>query len=297
MTVCIAALINFIYADNALGRAVIAVTDRMLTAGDIEYEPPQFKVAFLRKRIVVLIAGDITVHSEVVNYVQRSLAANPEDDVETVADLYANNIRKLRTKRAAIEYLAPLGLDIASFMSKQKDMLPQIAYDIANQLQAYRLDVEALVVGCNDDLSAHVFHVDGAGDKTYQHDINFAAIGIGAGHARSQFMFSRYPKIINLYRALPILYTAKRRAEVAPGVGKESDWLLITRDGWSFIQPEVIAELDKAYGEFEVATTAKLAEVEERIAATFRAVASKTPQDLAKNVDLDLTLASARPSD
>jgi hypothetical protein len=70
-------------------------------------------------------------------------------------------------------------------------MLPQLVYDLTNQMQEYQLDVEALIVGRDDRTSAHIFHIDRTGIKTYQHDINFAAIGIGAEHAKSQFMFSR----------------------------------------------------------------------------------------------------------
>jgi 20S proteasome alpha/beta subunit len=282
-------LINWIYGDKQVGRAVIAVADRMLTAGDIEYEPPQFKIAFLRRRIVLLVSGDITVHSEALTYTQRALIANPEDDIEKVAELYATQIRNIKAQRAANAYLSPLNLGMDSFVTKQKDMLRQVVYDITNQLQGYRLDVEALVIGCNDDLSAHIFHIDGEGVKTWQHDINFAAIGIGAYHAKSQFMFARYPKIINFYRALPILYTAKRRAEVAPGVGKDSDWIIVTRDGWSFVEPEVIAELDTAYSELESTTMDKLADVEKRIEKHFKA---KIPQEPAKNVDIDLVSGS-----
>jgi hypothetical protein len=104
-------------------------------------------------------------------------------------------------------------------------------------------------------------------------------------------MFARYPKIINYYRALPILYTVKRRAEVAPGVGKESDWIFITRDGSESIYPGLIQELDKSYEEFRIAAEAKLADVEERLAEVLRiATESAVPPDQAsaKTVDLNI---------
>ena len=100
MTVCIAALINWAYPDKQSGRAVIAVADRMLTSGDVEYEPPQLKIAFLRKRFVALVAGDIATHSEALTFTQRSLAGEPNDDVEAVAELYAKALRGIRRQRA-----------------------------------------------------------------------------------------------------------------------------------------------------------------------------------------------------
>jgi hypothetical protein len=267
VTVCIAALINWIYPNQEIGRAVIAVADRMLTSGsgDIEYEPAQLKLAFLRRRIVLLAAGDITIHTEALTLTSRSLASEPTDDVEDVAELYATSLRRIKNRRAYDRYLSPLNLDEHSFLTRQSEMVPNLVFELANQLQDYWLNVEALVVGCDDRLLAHIFHIDGEGNKTFHDDINFAAIGIGSNHAKSYFMASRYPRVVNYYRALPILYAAKRRAEVAPGVGKESDWILITRDGWHFIYPNIIAELGTAYDDIEKTSQQKFTDLEERL--------------------------------
>jgi len=252
---------------------------------------------------VALVAGDIATHSEALTFTQRSLAGEPDDDVEAVAELCAKALRGIRRRRAANLFLEPLSLDEDTFLAKQGKMLPQLVYDLTNQMQEYRLDVEALIVGCDDRNAAHIFHIDGTGIKTYQHDINFAAIGIGAEHAKSQFMFSRDPKVINYFRALPVLYTAKRRAEVAPGGGKDSDWLLITRDGWEFVHPSLIAELERAYGEFTAATQVKLAEVETRLVdaiskataaeAATKAIADQTP---AATLDVDIPPDTSQPA-
>jgi hypothetical protein len=91
-------------------------------------------------------------------------------------------------------------------------------------------------------------------------------------------MVARYPKIITYFRALPILYTPKRRAEVAPGVGKDADWILITRDGWQFIHPSLIAELGIAYEELQEMTQAKLTEVESRLEMVINKAAEKEKQ-------------------
>jgi hypothetical protein len=82
-----------------------------------------------------------------------------------------------------------------------------------------------LVLGCDGTKSAHIYQIDAQGMVTCHDDINFAAIGIGSNHAKSHFMFSRYPKLLTYYQALPIIYGAKRRAEVAPAVGKEPIYL------------------------------------------------------------------------
>jgi hypothetical protein len=138
----------------------------MLTSGDIEYEPAQLKVSFLRKRIIVLVAGDITIHSEALTIVGKTLASNPEDDVEIIAELYASALRTIKNKRAADMYLSPLNLTSSSFLSVQQTMAG-LVFEIANQLQEFSLDVEALVVGCDEHSAAHIFHIDWRWEQDY----------------------------------------------------------------------------------------------------------------------------------
>ena len=59
MTVCMAALLRWEYPNKETGQAVVTASDRMITAGDIEYEPQQHKVCFLRQNVVALVAGDM----------------------------------------------------------------------------------------------------------------------------------------------------------------------------------------------------------------------------------------------
>jgi len=85
-------------------------------------------------------------------------------------------------------------------------------------------------------------------------------------------------------------------------VGKDSDWLLITRDGWEFVLPPLIAELERAYDGFTAATQANLAEVETRLAdamtkaaaeATTKAIADQTP---AAAADVDIPPDTSQPA-
>ena len=53
-------------------------------------------------------------------------------------------------------------------------------------------------------------------------------------------MFSGYNKLMGYFKALPIIYGAKRRAEVAPGVGRESDFFFITKNGFERVHEKFI---------------------------------------------------------
>jgi hypothetical protein len=102
VTACVACLCNWIYGPNDFGRAVVTESDREITAGDVEYEPPQFKVSFQGKRAIVLIAGDYPTHSEALQQSQRIITRTSEGDPATIAEIYASSLRAVKFKHAAI---------------------------------------------------------------------------------------------------------------------------------------------------------------------------------------------------
>ena len=64
MTVCIAAICN--------NSVIFGASDRMLTAGDIQFEPQLQKNYLLTSKIVIQVAGDASVQAEVVQLVRTS---------------------------------------------------------------------------------------------------------------------------------------------------------------------------------------------------------------------------------
>jgi hypothetical protein len=79
--------------------------------------------------------------------------------------------------------------------------------------------------------------------------VGFAAIGIGKSHAESQFMFSGHWPLKPFDETVLLSYAAKKRAEVAPGVGKATDMVVIgPMLGFSIkVEDEHIVELDRIY--------------------------------------------------
>lgn len=159
MTVCVACLCNWTYAPNDVGRAVVTASDREITAGDIEYEPPQFKVSFQGRRAIILIAGDYPTHSEALQQTQRTIARTSEDDPATIAEIYASSLRGLKFKHACNIYLSSLGFSSDIFSSKS-DISNDLLVSLANQVQSYAgQPTEAIVVAANDE-GTHLYLVD-----------------------------------------------------------------------------------------------------------------------------------------
>ena len=66
MTVCIAAICDE-------GTMVAGASDRMITAADIEFEPPQPKIWPLTNSIIAMYSGDTSFLTEVLQGVERDV--------------------------------------------------------------------------------------------------------------------------------------------------------------------------------------------------------------------------------
>jgi hypothetical protein len=223
VTVCIAAICTWFGAP-----AVVGASDRMLTAGDIiEFEPPQTKVATLSHFCAALYAGDASVQSSIFAATYRALAADPKADVESIARVYADQYAKFRLESAERKYLRPFGLTSDTFLRRQRELSPDLVEQLNDRIFGYDLGADAIITGA-DNTGCHIYVVSDPGQVTCHDAVGFASIGIGQAHADPQFMFAKYTKQWSFPRAAFMTYLAKKRAEVAPGVGAYTDMLYIT---------------------------------------------------------------------
>jgi len=254
MTVCVAAI-----CDN--NTHIIGASDRMLTAGDIEFQPPQTKIWGLTNSIVAMVAGDMTIQSEiyqkVFNIVIDRIKIDPSNwwKVKDMAELYSNCYSELRFKRAEKEILWPLGLDKDKFIKQQKEMDTTLVQKIAKLLSNFEIPGTETIIAGNDEyidkIMPHLYVIHN--ERVSCNDATgFACIGLGYWHANSQFMSSGHTRFSSGPRTLQITYQAKKKAEVAPGVGKETDMFIIGPELGSFrpIKEEVVFDLDKIYNNY-----------------------------------------------
>ena len=66
VTVCIAA--------RSTGGMIFRASDRMLTSGDIQFEPPSQKVLYLTSAIMAMTSGDAAFQSEILQGVRTDMA-------------------------------------------------------------------------------------------------------------------------------------------------------------------------------------------------------------------------------
>jgi hypothetical protein len=221
VTVCIASLFHWNYAmapaEPDVGLVAITASDRMITAFDVQYEPPQLKVAFFGTSLI-LIAGDFSIHTQALKETSEHLRGKGTAKPFDIALIYGRAIQAIKRRQAEDLILAPLGLNTDGFVSRLTD-----------QMQGYLgSDVEALVVG-SDGTNAQIYSLDSRGTVSGMDDVGFAAIGMGAWHAKSRLMQSGYTNAFSYIPALSAVFAAKKNAEVAPGVGTATDMHLVFR--------------------------------------------------------------------
>ncbi|OYW55786.1 MAG: hypothetical protein B7Y80_04590 [Hyphomicrobium sp. 32-62-53] len=232
MTVCIAAICN---AHDETGPIIVTAADRMITIGEIEYEPQQTKAIILASQTVALLAGDMTFHAAVVPRVEErireDLQEHPDNiNVARISEIYAEEFAYRRRRMAEQHILVPRGLDFDRFNSRQNTMAHYQVSNIDNELLAYRTDAIAIIAGL-DPTGGHIFVVENPG-ISHSYDVpSFACIGSGEYLARTQFMVKRYSRSWSFPDAVWITFDAKARAQSAGGVGRETDMYIIMPGG------------------------------------------------------------------
>jgi len=246
VTVCVAAI-----CDNS---TVVGAADRMITAGDVEFEPPQTKIEAMTTSIAVMIAGDTGLQVEILYelraQIKAHVVATPTQwlKVKDAANWYYEHFKNARNVRAERALLIPLGLDRNSFISRQQQMDSVLVNKLAGELVNFQpSEIEAIFAGVDDD-GAHIYVVDNKG-VSVRDAVGFAAIGAGYWHSNSAMMFAEHVKRKPMPDTLFLTYAAKRRAEVAPGVGAGTDMFMIGPPLGSYfaIGDHVLEELKGIY--------------------------------------------------
>lgn len=102
----------------------------------------------------------------------------------------------------------------------------------------------------SDGMSAYVYSVDSRGTVSNMGDVGFAAIGIGAWHAKSRLMQSGYTNALSYVPALSAVFAAKKSAEIAPGVGTATDIHLVFRNSIERLDEAVAAKAAELYQQY-----------------------------------------------
>lgn len=247
MTICLAAL-----ASDGARQVVVVAADRMVTLGGfMEFEHQIPKMVALSDASTVLIAGDTLAGTSLANQVAAELRAGGGRPSSEVARNLADAYKNMRAQKVEETVLGPRGLSADNFYERHATLNPQITMMLDQQMAQFNLGVELLLAGVDGD-SAHLFTVVNPGGDHAEHDvIGYAAIGSGAIHALQSMIGFEHHAGVPLAETVFHVYAAKRRAEVAPGVGPDTDLTILSSDGATTLSGEQLKSLREIYEEHQ----------------------------------------------
>ncbi|MBC7839478.1 MAG: hypothetical protein H7Y39_12680 [Nitrospiraceae bacterium] len=245
MTVCVAA---------RSGSMIFGASDRMLTGGDVEFEPNTAKIIPLTNSIAAMTAGDSAFQAEIIAEIlftiSKRIDASPDDwwHVRDAAYLYVECRNEIKRKRAEQAILVPLGLGLDSFIAKQNEMSEGFITQITKELVNFDVPSISTIFAGRDPSGTRIYTVEDTVVNCHD-SVGFAAIGSGYWHANSQFMLAKHNYDSPVPDTLLLTYVAKKRAEVAPGVGKGTDMFMVgpLLGSYTRLMETVLDQLEETY--------------------------------------------------
>lgn len=216
MTVCLAAI-------NEKHKLIAFGADRMVTAASppIEFEHSMPKFVEITNCCIALSAGDALKGKEIFDSVKQMVGqSNPpiSQIVQNIKDIYQQ--KRLQILEAI--YLRARGINHTIFIREGAKILPPAVYhQIDHAFSTYTLPLELLIAGV-DASGPSIYGIRNPGLLDCYNPIGFHAIGAGATHALGS-LFETYRPSPGPAETMFSVFRAKKFAEIAPGVGEETD--------------------------------------------------------------------------
>jgi len=231
-------------------KGIIVASDRMVTWGNmIEFEHEIPKISSISDRTVALIAGDALRGTQLVRDITQ--VGSGASTIQEIADAISQRYVENRRQQIQVEIFTPRCMDMAAFyQGQQQHLMPQLAGMIDQAAVSFDFEVSLLIAGV-DDGGAHLLWITNPGGAvTNFYQIGFHAIGSGAIHAIQSAIGLKHNGNKGLAETLFTVYASKKRAEAAPGVGQDTDLLIITEKGVERVDAELMGELERLYEKY-----------------------------------------------
>lgn len=218
MTVCIAASYNN-------GEGFILASDQMLTIHypmAYEYENEEFeKISLISEELPIycLSAGNAIFANEIIEKAKSQIRSKDIKSVDLAAQEIRDAYMQYRLLRLIRSELETRGLDLNTYYKNQRALSADIIQLIDRAFKVTNLGVEFIVVGKSSQV-CNIYTVIHPGDVYCNDCIGYAATGIGAPHVVYHMIENNYRKSMNKGLVEQLVVGAKKRSEVAPGVGE-----------------------------------------------------------------------------
>jgi hypothetical protein len=172
--------------------------------------------------------------------------------VQQVADSLSQKYALLRKQQIENDAFYPRSINMQEFYrGQQLQMLPQLAGQIDQYVMSFDFGVSLLVAGV-DDSGAHLYSIGNPGASVNDHQpIGYHSIGSGWLHAMQSMIGFGHMSARGLKETIFTVYASKRRAEVAPGVGRDTDMTIVLADGIKRLDRTMLDDLEKIFQEYQ----------------------------------------------
>ncbi len=228
MTVCVGAICDG-------GNGAVLAADEMVTFGapmSLQTEPPAFsKIHFLTDESVYLFSGTVPDGEQIFVNSKVKAAAAGKQPIAQVAETVKVSYMEHKHNRIEETIIQPLlGTDFAGFRQLAGQSAgSQILQQVLGMISQHNLQTDILISGF-DDTGHHLFIVTHPGMLQPADMLGFMAIGSGGLHAAVSLSLAGQTKTTPFAETVLNIYKAKKAAEVAPGVGRRTDMVILRND-------------------------------------------------------------------
>jgi len=250
MTVCIAAICCNNGHENP---KIIVSSDRMITTvlgSPVEYEGTSTKISELTDKCVMLSAGSTVLIEDLVYKTKQTLNAGSNLTVRKIAENCANAYMELIQDNIKRLILSTYNMTFEEFKDQQKynqGFLSEINQNILTIRQEIQNNLISLIAGINEDI-ANIFGINNGNLYSFT-SLGYQATGSGQASAESVFVHRGYDPRWSLEEAMITVIEAKKQAEEAQGVGKNTDIVIVSKEGITYLNEETIKKLEGIHKE------------------------------------------------
>ncbi len=221
MTICVSAIATY-SKESKEEEAIIFSTDHMISVGDIgQFEKEIKKYKRINSKAVAMLSGQTLLFD-------KSIEGTTEiNDFSKIKNKIYENMATLRKEiiRKEVHNLFSIDEDYVKELLKNEIKNPFVQ-NIIQSIAEFNLKTSILLVGFDEKGEAQISEIDEKGFADYR-DIHFHTIGSGSVQALNTLLFQNHAKKHDLKTTIYNVYKAKRNAEVANGVGRETEVLIL----------------------------------------------------------------------
>lgn len=239
MTICIAA----IGKDEKDTEAIVFATDHMVSLQQIgQFEMPVVKYKKITDNAIAMLAGETLLFNDIIEQCKANCS------FDQMKEKIRSKMFAIREDRIQKQLLDNYKMNYVNVMDLLKSPLQNaFSLNIIDFITKYTLNTLILLVGFANH-QAQIVEITES-KVAEARDIGFDAIGSGGMQAMNTLLFQKHSRNDSLSTTIYDVYKAKRNAEVAVGVGKETDILILRESGLEPIDEERVKILAQIYDE------------------------------------------------